>query len=143
MLIKDGRFTAFLVLQLCVALGIVAAILFWPGKWDGARWMGVLIAAPATFLLFLARLQLGKSFSLTPQARELVTQGVYSRIRNPIYVFGWFLVLGFVLALHWRTGFILLAAMVPLQIVRAHKESKVLEEKFGDAYREYKKKTWF
>jgi protein-S-isoprenylcysteine O-methyltransferase Ste14 len=30
-----------------------------------------------------------------------------------------------------------------MQILRARREAKVLEEKFGDEYREYKKRTWF
>jgi protein-S-isoprenylcysteine O-methyltransferase Ste14 len=30
-----------------------------------------------------------------------------------------------------------------LQIYRSGKEAKVLEEKFGAAYPEYKRKTWF
>jgi len=34
-------------------------------------------------------------------------------------------------------------ALVPVQIVRARREAVVLEAKFGDAYREYRKRTWF
>jgi protein-S-isoprenylcysteine O-methyltransferase Ste14 len=33
--------------------------------------------------------------------------------------------------------------IIPLQIVRARKEAQVLEAKFGGAYVEYKKQTWF
>jgi protein-S-isoprenylcysteine O-methyltransferase Ste14 len=38
---------------------------------------------------------------------------------------------------------ILLAIATPIQILRARKESKVLEEKFGDEYRQYKQHAWF
>jgi protein-S-isoprenylcysteine O-methyltransferase Ste14 len=33
--------------------------------------------------------------------------------------------------------------VAPIQVLRARKESKVLEEKFGDEYRQYKRSTWF
>ncbi len=37
----------------------------------------------------------------------------------------------------------LLGIIIVLQTIRARQESRVLEEKFGDEYREYRKKTWF
>ena len=33
--------------------------------------------------------------------------------------------------------------LIPMQIIRARREAAVLEAKFGDAYREYRKQTWF
>jgi protein-S-isoprenylcysteine O-methyltransferase Ste14 len=33
--------------------------------------------------------------------------------------------------------------IIPLQVYRARNEERVLREKFGDAYLEYKQKTWF
>ena len=33
--------------------------------------------------------------------------------------------------------------LIPLQILRSRKEEQVLTEKFGDAYRDYKRQTWF
>jgi protein-S-isoprenylcysteine O-methyltransferase Ste14 len=33
--------------------------------------------------------------------------------------------------------------LIPVQIIRARREAAVLEAKFGDAYREYRKRTWF
>ena len=49
---------------------------------------GAVIGLPSLALLVLARLELGSSFSVRPKAQTLVTHGLYSRIRNPIYVFG-------------------------------------------------------
>jgi protein-S-isoprenylcysteine O-methyltransferase Ste14 len=37
----------------------------------------------------------------------------------------------------------IIAALISLQIVRARREAQVLEEKFGDEYREYRNHTWF
>jgi protein-S-isoprenylcysteine O-methyltransferase Ste14 len=36
-----------------------------------------------------------------------------------------------------------LLVLIPVQIIRARREAAVLEAKFGDAYREYRKRTWF
>jgi protein-S-isoprenylcysteine O-methyltransferase Ste14 len=36
-----------------------------------------------------------------------------------------------------------LLVIIPMQIIRARREAAVLEAKFGDAYREYRKRTWF
>jgi protein-S-isoprenylcysteine O-methyltransferase Ste14 len=40
-------------------------------------------------------------------------------------------------------GLLFLLVVAPLQAMRARKEARVLEEKFGDAYREYRARTWF
>jgi protein-S-isoprenylcysteine O-methyltransferase Ste14 len=94
-------------------------------------------------LLFVARWQLGTSFSVTPQARALVTHGVYSKVRNPIYVFSGLTLLGVLIALNSRYAFLLLAVVIPVQVIRAHQETNVLEARFGDEYRQYRKGTWF
>jgi protein-S-isoprenylcysteine O-methyltransferase Ste14 len=88
-------------------------------------------------------MQLGRSFSVEAKATELVTAGIYSRIRNPIYFFGALMILGVIV---WTGRPILLliyVILIPAQIVRARKEAQILEAKFGDAYVEYRKKTWF
>ena len=101
------------------------------------------IALPAAVLLFVARWQLGRSFSVTPQARQLVTHGLYSKIRNPIYVFSGLMLAGIVIALERPYALLFLLVLIPVQVLRANKEAKVLEAKFGETYREYKAKTWF
>jgi protein-S-isoprenylcysteine O-methyltransferase Ste14 len=37
---------------------------------------------------------------------------------------------------------IVLLILIPMQIFRARREAAVLEAKFGNAYREYRKRTW-
>jgi protein-S-isoprenylcysteine O-methyltransferase Ste14 len=38
---------------------------------------------------------------------------------------------------------ILLVVLVAIQVVRAGREARVLEAKFGEEYRAYRKQTWF
>jgi protein-S-isoprenylcysteine O-methyltransferase Ste14 len=137
------KITPLFILQFCMVLVVISIVVFRPGEWSVARWAGLCIAVPAAVLLFTARWQLGRSFSVTPQARELVTQGVYSKIRNPIYVFSALLLAGVLIALQYRYALLLLVVVIPLQIFRAHQEAKVLVAKFGEQYRKYRQGTWF
>jgi protein-S-isoprenylcysteine O-methyltransferase Ste14 len=114
-----------------------------PGPHGLARWIGLLLALIGLGAVILSRYTLGRSFSIVPKATALVTIGIYSRIRNPIYVSGMFFVAGAALIL-WRFELlIVLIVLIPVQIMRARREAAVLEAKFGDAYREYRKRTWF
>lgn len=137
------KLTPLFVFQFCIVVVVILAVVFRPGQWSVARWLGLAIAIPAAVLLFTARWQLGASFSVTPKARALVTHGVYSKIRNPIYVFSALMLLGVLIALQYRYAFLLLALLIPIQMVRAHQESKILEATFGDEYRKYRMGTWF
>lgn len=91
----------------------------------------------------VARYQLGRSFAIKPEARQLVTRGIYSKIRNPIYVFGSIVIAGFALFMRRPSLWLLFFFVVLMQIFRAHREAQVLEAAFGDDYRQYRRKTWF
>jgi protein-S-isoprenylcysteine O-methyltransferase Ste14 len=120
---------------------IIALVLSRP--WNNARLVGLAIALPSIGLLVTARLQLGRSFSLTPQARGLVTHGLYSKFRNPMYVFSALYLLGLTILVQRPYLLLFFCVLVPVQIMRARREAHVLEERFGEAYREYKRQTWF
>ena len=53
------------------------------------------------------------------------------------------MLLGILMALQYRYAFLLLAIAIPVQIFRAHQEAKVLEARFGDEYRRYRKEPGF
>jgi protein-S-isoprenylcysteine O-methyltransferase Ste14 len=93
--------------------------------------------------VILSRYTLGRSFSVAPKATALVTSGIYSRIRNPIYISGMIFLIGVVLIVERPKLLAVLLVLIPMQIIRARREAAVLEKKFGDAYREYRKRTWF
>jgi len=111
--------------------------------WTALRIGGAVVAVIGYVLVTTARIQLGDSFSFRPEAKELVTHGFYSRIRNPMYVFIDLTVLGLIFAMRGYWFLVILAGIVLLQTLQARREAKVLEEKFGQSYREYRKHTWF
>ena len=111
--------------------------------WTPLRIAGAAIAVPSFLLFVLARYQLGRSFSVEAKATALVTTGLYSRIRNPIYVFGALMVAGVIVASGKFWILLAFCIVIPMQIIRSRKESRVLAEKFGADYEEYKRHTWF
>ena len=115
----------------------------WGQPWTPMRIAGAVIGLPSVALLILARIQLGGSFSIGAKAQALVTHGLYSRIRNPIYVFGGLTIAAVFLFFRLPKFLWLLAAVIPLQIYRVKKEEQVLAAKFGDEYRAYRARTWF
>ena len=135
--------TNIITLVLVLLAVILVATRFGSIPWTPARIAGVVIGLPSLALLVLARIQLGGSFSVRPKAQALVTHGLYSRIRNPIYFFGALAIAGIFLYMNQPLYLWLLVVLIPLQIYRAREESKVLEAKFGDEYRQYKSRTWF
>jgi|SRR2546423_2781018 protein-S-isoprenylcysteine O-methyltransferase Ste14 len=141
---KDERFAVNMILTIMVGIAIWATLRrFSPGSWGATQMLGASLLLVGFVFWTLARFQLGASFTVSARATKLVTQGLYSKIRNPIYVFGSFVIAGIFLSIGrplWLLGFLLI---VPLQIWRAAKEASVLENAFGDEYRRYRAATWF
>ena len=140
----EGRklyvFAALQILAVCVLFWVVVIR---ATPWNIMRYVGTVLVVVGVSLVAVARYRLGKSFALKPEARELVTHGLYSKLRNPIYVFGSLTVMGLLLILQQSFLWIVLVAIVIVQEIRALREARVLEAAFGDAYRKYRRKTWF
>ena len=111
--------------------------------WTWVRIFGAVAAGIGYLLLVLSRLQLGASFSVRPEANELITHGLYSRIRNPMYVFLDFMLLGLILVFELPWLLVALGVLVVFQTVQARREAAVLERKFGQAYLNYRHQSWF
>jgi protein-S-isoprenylcysteine O-methyltransferase Ste14 len=126
--------TAFL----CIAAYVVSR---W--QWNARYAIGMGMAVIGFALWMVARAQLGASFSVRAQASELVTTGLYSKIRHPIYFFAGVAYVGLLIALG---KIVVLAAFVlfySVQLLRIKKEEAVLEQAFGEDYRRYRASTWF
>jgi protein-S-isoprenylcysteine O-methyltransferase Ste14 len=134
-----------LVTLVVVTFGLLFAVRnFWPpGPLPLYQAAALAVMAVAWCLFAIARIQLGRSFSVAAKAKSLVTTGLYSRIRNPIYVFGGLVIAAFLVYIGRPLLLLAFVVLIPVQIVRARKESRVLEETFGDEYRAYRARTWF
>jgi len=130
------------ILAAFIAFGIVVFI-YRNAGWSAHQIIGIAIAAPALCLWVLARVQLRNSFAVTAQAKQLVTHGLYSKIQNPVYVFGALLIVGLIIFAGQPRYFLLFVILIPVQWVRIRNERRTLEAKFGAAYQEYRRSTWF
>ena len=135
--------SALIVTVLPVVLIVWIGITLAHPPWTALRITGAAIAIFGFAMLSVARIQLGNAFSITPQANMLVTRGLYSRIRNPVYVFGAIALAGLFLYIQRPWLLLLLAVLIPMQVARARAESRVLEARFGDEYRRWREQTWF
>ena len=112
-----------------VALGVVGALFFAVGIW----------------LLWRSHADLGRNFAPTLQIVEdhaLVTDGVFRRIRHPMYTAHLLWGIGQMFLLqNWIAGPAFLVVQIPLYLRRIPAEERMMLEEFGDEYREYMKRT--
>ena len=116
----------------------------WTFGGDGVRWLGVLLFAAGGALRLWPVFVLGRRFSglvAIQKGHELVTTGIYSRIRNPSYLGLLISSLGWVLAFRSIIGIILVAALIPPLIARMMSEEKLLGAQFGADYEAYRART--
>lgn len=101
-----------------------------------------LIGASGALLSFIALWSLKKSFSLMTEVRELVTTGLYRRIRHPLYMAEIIHILGIAILSAAPAGLLLFFIAVAMQVVRA----KIEENKFirtVPEYADFKNNTGF
>jgi len=129
-------------------LGYVAYLVFLgfaivAGPRNIPAYVALCLSFACSVLWLVARRQLGDAFSVTPQARHLVTRGLYSKIRHPVYVFGTPAFLFIVLALTGWSALLVWVIVILIQVVRLRREERVLADTFGDEYTAYRTRTWF
>jgi protein-S-isoprenylcysteine O-methyltransferase Ste14 len=130
-----------------VALGVTLGELF-PAEIIPAPWQyiaGGIIIAAALLLVASAFRLFRRAKTPVPTYRTptaLVTSGVYTLTRNPIYLSMMLLILG--LGVTLDNIWLFLLAAVFQQIIRwgvIAREEKYLAAKFGDDYRQFKERT--
>src|SRR5450756_274814 len=87
-----------------------------PNLW--CNLLAVAAGVSASILGALTLSFLGRSFSVMPEARRLVTSGPYSIVRHPLYLFELLGVVGILLQVRSLPGLMLLGLIVVLQIAR-------------------------
>ena len=84
--------------------------------------------------------QLGRSFSISPQARALITTGPYALVRNPLYLAEEIAIIGLAMHVVWWTAAPFLLVHIGLQVQRMTYEERVLGAAFPD-YADYARRT--
>jgi protein-S-isoprenylcysteine O-methyltransferase Ste14 len=88
---------------------------------------------------------LGRRFSglvAIQPGHQLVTDGIYSVIRNPSYLGLLVLSVGWALAFRSLVGVLLALLMLVPLIARIRSEEVLLRSQFGAQYDEYRSRTW-
>ncbi len=122
----------------------------WPGSanyrlpaWAG--WTGTLIMAGALWLLWRAHRDLASNWSPNLELQKqhsLVTTGVYSRLRHPIYTAVWLWCIAQLLLIqNWIAGPAGLITFGLVYFTRLPREEKMMLDKFGGEYADYMKRV--
>ena len=106
---------------------------------------GVMCLAIGLWLFHRSHADLGTNWSITLEIREqhrLITQGVYRRIRHPMYSALAMYSIGLALLIpNWVAGPSNLLAFMILLALRVHAEERMLVKEFGDEYAVYSART--
>lgn len=106
----------------------------------------VLLLMGGAIALFVASSrELGRNWSLVARTRtdhELVRTGPYARVRHPIYLGMLLFLLSLSAALgHWLQLVVAIPLFLVGTAIRTRLEDSLLEQNFGEAFREYRRST--
>lgn len=108
-------------------------------------WLGSFFAIAALGVFHLTHRALGRNWSISLDVREnheLVTEGIYRRVRHPMYSAFWLWAIAQALLLpNWIAGFAGLAGFGILFFGRVAREERMMLQTFGDSYRDYMART--
>ena len=108
-------------------------------------WLGLLVAIAALVMFDATHRALGRNWSISLDVREdhqLVTDGIYRRVRHPMYSAFWLWAVAQALLLpNWVAGFSGLVGFGILFFGRVAREERMMLETFGDSYRAYMART--
>jgi protein-S-isoprenylcysteine O-methyltransferase Ste14 len=108
-------------------------------------WLGLFFAIAALSMFHLTHRALARNWSISLDVREnheLVTAGIYRRVRHPMYSAFWLWAIAQALLLpNWIAGFADLAGFAVSYFGRVAREERMMLETFGDSYRAYMART--
>jgi protein-S-isoprenylcysteine O-methyltransferase Ste14 len=109
-------------------------------------WLGIFVAVASLVLFRLTHRALGRNWSVSLDVREdhqLITDGIYRKIRHPMYSAFWLWAAAQALLLpNWVAGFAGFVGFGILFFGRIAEEERMMLEAFGDRYREYMARTY-
>lgn len=102
---------------------------------------GLILSLSFVALWIFARINLGVAFTVRPEATKLVTTGLYSKIKHPIYLFSTLSFLSLLLIYHPKFLYFVGILIIAIQIYRGTIGNKKLKEVFSVEYNKYEQKT--
>ncbi|WP_437648724.1 methyltransferase family protein [Sorangium sp. So ce362] len=126
-----------------LAAGLLPASLAWLPRvppTPGRQVVGTLLMVAGLALAVASIGWLGKSFSLMPEARRLVTGGPYRLVRHPVYLATVIQGAGLILLYPSIAALLIYTVEVVLQIIRMGYEERVLRDTFPE-YDDYARRT--
>ncbi|MEM7191352.1 MAG: protein-S-isoprenylcysteine O-methyltransferase [Pseudomonadota bacterium] len=139
-LLLAGMFLTMMVLPfLQLGLGAFSFADYSLPAWATA--IGASVQIPMLWLFWRSHADLDRNWSPTlvvHKEQDLVTNGVYARIRHPMYAAIWLSALAQPLLIHnWIGGALVIPAFAAMWFIRIPKEEAMLRERFGAAYDAY------
>jgi len=108
-------------------------------------WLGVLVTLIALGMFHLTHQALGRNWSVSLDVRKdhkLITEGVYRRLRHPMYTAFWLWAVAQALLLpNWVAGLSGLVGFGILYFARVGREEQLMLDTFGEGYRNYMSRT--
>lgn len=108
--------------------------------WPLASLAASMITLIGSGLVLVSVLRLGRSFSIVPQARSLVTAGPYALVRHPLYAAEELALIGVAVHVVWYMSVPVVALHVALQLTRMSYEEALLAKVFP-GYADYAGRT--
>jgi len=102
--------------------------------------LAALLIALGSLGSILVLRRLGKSFSIMPEARRLVTSGPYAHVRHPLYAVEMITIIGTAVQFTAPQSWLIALGVVALLWIRSHYEEQVLEAAYPE-YGAYRAKT--
>lgn len=145
---RSNRWILLPLLSIGLLSGFLPAYTERKGWWildgDIVRWLGFSLYVSGGALRIAPVFVLGRRFSglvAIQPGHELVTDGIYGRVRHPSYLGLLIMGLGWALTFRSRAGVVLAGLVIPPLLARVRSEEALLRSQFGEAYDSYRRRT--
>lgn len=146
--------TEVILLTLLTIAGMLLPLIYTFTGWLGfadyrlptwAGWLGAVVMALGLYVFYRAHHDLRHNWSPTLEVygeHTLITDGIYSKIRHPMYLSQFLVAIAQALLL-WNglAGPLSIVVFALFYLFRVPEEEKMMLAAFGEPYREYMKKT--
>jgi protein-S-isoprenylcysteine O-methyltransferase Ste14 len=109
------------------------------------HYLGIAIFVCGLIIRRISIQRLKRQFSIYVAIQEnhqLITTGIYSKVRHPIYLGAVFSLIGFVLVFPTLLGFLFIVIYSMLLTHRMEQEERLMLKHFGSVYEEYVSKSY-